>query len=48
VGVVIEKQEVRTVAVVVIEKQVVLFLLPELPVLYICFKHKFNPVGRVG
>jgi hypothetical protein len=46
-GVVIERQEVRTVAVVVIEKQVVLFLLSKLPVLYICFEHKFNPVGRV-
>jgi hypothetical protein len=43
VGVVIERQEVRTVAVMVIEKQVVLFLLSELPVLYICFAHKFNP-----
>jgi hypothetical protein len=47
-GVVIEKQVLRTVTVVVIEKQVVLFLLLELPVLYIYFEHKFNPVGRVG
>jgi hypothetical protein len=46
-GVVIERQVLRTVTVVVIEKQVVLFLLLEIPALYICFEHKFNPVGRV-
>jgi hypothetical protein len=38
--VVIEKQEVLTRVVVVIEKHVVLFLLRELPILYICFPHK--------
>jgi hypothetical protein len=47
VGVVIERQEVLTRALVVIEKEIVLFLLSELPILNICFQHKFKPVGRV-
>jgi hypothetical protein len=45
--IVFRRQGVRTVAVAVIEKQVVLFLLLELPVLYISFEYKSNPVGRV-
>jgi hypothetical protein len=47
-GVVIEKQIVLTRDVVVIEKQVVLFLLRDLPILYICFPHKCKPVGIIS
>jgi hypothetical protein len=46
--VVIEKQVVITRVVMVIEKLVVLFLLRELPVLYIYFSHKCKTVGRAS